>query len=212
MPSTQPNPPVPPKGRSALFWDLAGTLLPYDQTTGRPGILPGSDEYLPELAKNFRLFVTTGDTTGDARSLLADHGLLPHFEAVYGDLFGPVGKPYGAILGQVGADADRGLAIGDRLRADVPGDTADLVTVLINQDGDMLNAGMISFLVERLQRRADSFPAAFDDLLAAGEHDPSAEAADDAVARAARVTDGFALRLWLYRHPALEGDRRVIVI
>jgi hypothetical protein len=196
---------------SALFWDMAGTLLPFDPTTGRPGILPGCDDFLPELARNFRLFVTTGDTTGGARELLSDHGILRHFEAIYGDLFGPVGKPYGSILRQVGADPRRSLAIGDRLRSDVPGDTGDLLTVLINQDGNVVNAGMIAFLIGRLRRHAETFPAAFDIMLAGSETDTDI-AADQGVVRATKLTDGFLMRLWLYRHPALTEDRRVIVI
>ena len=211
MPSADTISPQGSNGLSALFWDMAGTLVPFDPATGRPGILPGCDDFLPELARNFRMFVTTGDTTGGARELLADHGILRHFEAVYGDLFGPVGKPYGSILRQVGADPRRSLAIGDRLRADVPGDTADLVTVLINQDGDVLNAGMVAFLIGRLRRHADTFPAAFDALLDEGEPDPAA-AGDEEIVRAAKLTDGFLMRLWLYRHPALADDRRVIVI
>lgn len=211
MPSADTNSPQGANGLSALFWDLAGTLVPYDPATGRPGILPGCDEFLPELARNFRMFVTTGDTTGGARELLAGYGVLRHFEAVYGDLFGPVGKPYGSILRQVGADPGRSLAIGDRLRADIPSDTADLVTILVNQDGNVLNAGKIAFLIGRLWRHAPTFPKAFDALLAEGDPDPDA-GADDGVVRAATLTDGFVIRLWLYRHPALAGDRRVIVI
>jgi len=214
MPSAESTSSLGPSGISALFWDLAGTLVPSDPVTGRSGILPGCDEFLPELARNHRLFVTTGDTTAGARGLLADHGILRHFEAIYGDLFAAVGKPYGSILRQVGADAEHSLAIGDRLRADVPNDTADVVTILINQDGDVLNAGMIAFLIGRLRRHAAAFPAAFDAMLAAAVPDPDGVSAQDGVGvvQAARLTDGFALRLWRYRHPALSEDRRVIVI
>ena len=44
-----------------MFWDLAGTLIPYDNVTGRPGPLPGCGDFLPELARDFRLVVTTGE-------------------------------------------------------------------------------------------------------------------------------------------------------
>ena len=203
-----------PNGHSALLWDMAGTLIPYDAVTGRPSALPGCAEFLPELGRDFRMFVTTGDTAAGARGLLRDHELLRHFEAVYGDLFGPVGKPYGAILRQVGAEPRRSLAIGDRLRADIPGDTDELVTVLINQDGEVINAGMVGFLISRLRRRGDEFPAAFDALLADGEPVPAAEGDchGGAVVRAATCHDGFDIKLRLFRHPALAGDRRLIVI
>ena len=55
-------------------------------------------------------------------------------EAVFGDLIYPVGKPYGEILRQLGGLADRSLAVCDRLRADIPADTDEVVTILINQD------------------------------------------------------------------------------
>ena len=114
----------------------------------------------------------------------------------------------------MGAGAEHSLAIGDRLRADVPSDTADVVTILINQDGDVLNAGMIAFLIGRLQRYAAAFPAAFDAMLAAAAPDPDGLSAQEGfgVVKAARLTDGFPLRLWRFRHPALSEDRRVIVI
>lgn len=193
---------------------MAGTLIPYDAVSGRPSALPGCAEFLPELGRDFRMFVTTGDTAAGARGLLRDHELLRHFEAVYGDLFGPVGKPYGAILRQVGAEPRLSLAIGDRLRADIPGDTDELVTVLINQDGEVINAGMVGFLISRLRRRGGDFPAAFDALLAEGEAAPAAEGEcqGGTVVRAAVSHDGFDLNLRLFRHPALAGDRRLIVI
>ena len=203
-----------PNGRSALLWDMAGTLIPYDPRTGRPGALPGCDEFLPELGRDFRLLVTTGDTTAGARGLLRDFELLRYFEAVYGDLFGPLGKPYGAILRQLGAEPRRSLAIGDRLRADVAGDTDQVVTVLINQDGQIVNAGQVGFLIGRLRRRHAEFPAAFDAMAGAGEPAPGAEGEwQGGTVTAARVVhDGFPIHLRRFRHPALEGDRRVIVI
>jgi FMN phosphatase YigB (HAD superfamily) len=201
-------------GERALLWDMAGTLIPYDPQTGRPGVLPGCDEYLPEIARDFRMYVTTGDTCGGARSLLHDFELLDHFEEVYCDLLAPLGKPYGAILEAVGADAPRSLAVGDRLRADVAADTDQVVTVLINQDARICNCGMVSYLIRRLRARADSFPVAFDALLAEAAPDPEAEgpAQGGEIVTARRGRDGLDLRLWIFRHDLLDGDRRVVVL
>jgi len=202
------------KGRPVLLWDMAGTLIPFDPVTGRPGALPGSDEFLPELGRDFRLVVTTGDNTAGARGLLREHELLRYFEVVYGDLYGPVGKPYGAILAQLEAEPGRSLAIGDRLRADIAADTDQVVTVLINQDGAPSGAGMIAFLIGRLKKRAERFPDAFDALLAEGDPSPSAEGEfqGGTVVQAVRWHDGFPVQLRVFRHPGLDGDRRIIII
>ena len=48
MPAAPDPTPTGPNGRSALLWDMAGTLIPYDPVTGRPGALPGCAEFLPE--------------------------------------------------------------------------------------------------------------------------------------------------------------------
>ncbi|MBE0565089.1 MAG: HAD family hydrolase [Krumholzibacteria bacterium] len=192
---------------------MAGTLLPCDPVTGRAGALPGSDTILPVLGRDFRLLVATGDTTEGARSLLREFGLLQHFDAVYGDLHGPVGKPYGAILGRVGADPRCSLAIGDRLRADLPADTDEVVTVLVNQDGDRVSAGLVAALVWRLRGQAEEFPAAFDALLAGAEPTPAVVGPwqGGAVVKAGWAHGEAAASLRVYRHPALAGDRRVIV-
>jgi hypothetical protein len=203
-------------GDPALLWDMAGTLIPYDPETGRAGVLPGGDEYLPELGGEFRMFVTTGDSCGSARSLLGGFDLLEHFEGIYGDLFAPVGKPYGAILQTVGGDPERSLAVGDRLRADVASDTDRVVTLLINQDQHIVHCAMIGFLIDRLRERADSLPDAFDQLLDAAEPDPAAEGpAQGGEIVLARRGGGRGVpdfRLWLFRHTLLHGDRRVLVL
>jgi len=201
-------------GERALLWDMAGTLIPYDPQTGRPGVLPGCDEYLPEIAREFRLYVTTGDTCGGARSLLRDFELLDYFEEIYGDLLAPLGKPYGAILDAVGADAPRSLAVGDRLRADVAADTDQVVTVLINQDARIDNCGKIGFLIKRLMKRAETFPEAFDILLGESEPDPEWEGpAQGGEIVTSRWSPGAVpCRLWLFRHSLLAGERRVMVL
>lgn len=214
MPHNDSAPSSPPNGSDVLLWDLAGTLLPYDQATGRPGVLPGCDEYLPELGRDFRLYVTTGDSCGGARQLLADFEILQHFTDVYGDLMGPVGKPYGTILRAVGGDPARSLAVGDRLKADVAADTPDVVTVLINQDGRTHNCAMVAFLVDLMRRTDPSFPVAFDTLMAGADPDPVAlgEAQGGEITAAGRRSDGLSYRLWRFRHTLLDEPRRVVVI
>jgi len=198
----------------ALLWDMAGTLIPYDPETGRAGVLPGCDEYLPEIGKEFRMFVTTGDGCGSARAVLRGFDLLDHFEEIYGDLFAPVGKPYGAILKTVGGDPERSLAVGDRLRADVAADTDRVVTVLINQGEQLTNCARVGFLIRQLRKRGKSFPDAFDVALAETTPDPEREgpAQGGEIVQAHRGKEGFGVNLWLFRHSLLNGDRRVVVI
>ena len=214
MPHNDSARPPSPTDRNVLFWDLAGTLLPWDQQSGRPSVLPGCDEYLPELRRDFRMYVTTGDSCGGARQFLKEFEILEHFENVYGDLMGPVGKPYGAILREVGGDPAGSLAVGDRLKSDVAADTPDVVTVLINQDGQTHNCATVAFLVRLLQRQDADFPAAFDALLAGAEPDPTAlgEARGGAITAAARRDDGLSYRLWRFEHTLLDEPRRVVVI
>ena len=201
-------------GDPALLWDMAGTLIPFDPETGRAGMLPGSDEYLPEIGREFRMFVTTGDSCSSARDLLRNFDLLEHFEEVYGDLFAAVGKPYGAILEAVGADPERSLAIGDRLRADVAADTDRVVTVLINQDQHLANCAQIGFLIRKLRARSDCFPDAFDMLLEEASPEPRLEgpAQGGEIVQARRGGNGLGFNLWLFRHTLLNGDRRVVVL
>ena len=90
------------KPGGAFLWDMAGTLIAYDGITGRPGAIPGGEEFLPELGKLFRLFVTTGDETENACSMLRGFELLRHFEAVYGDLYTPSGQALRAHLARGG--------------------------------------------------------------------------------------------------------------
>jgi hypothetical protein len=214
MPHNDSEPSPSTTDRNVLFWDLAGTLLPWDQQTGRPGVLPGCDEYLPELGRSFRMYVTTGDSCGGARQFLKEFEILEHFESVYGDLMGALGKPYGAILAEVGGDPARSLAVGDRLKSDVAADTGDVVTVLLNQDGQTHNCAMVAFLVRLLRERNTAFPAAFDALLAGSEFDPAegSEAAGGLITAAGRRSDGLSYRLWRFEHTLLDGPRRVVVL
>jgi hypothetical protein len=208
------QPDLPENRDAVMFWDMAGTLIPYDQVTGRPLPLPGCDDFLPEIARHFRLVVTTGDGTASARSYLANFEILPHLEQVFGDLIYPIGKPYGEILRQLGGQPDRSLAVGDRLRADIPADTDQVVTILINQDGDIINAGMVSFMTHILRKQSDCFPEAFRLLTvgAAADPDPVGSAWGGEVTEAWRRNDGFDYRLLVYRHSALAGERLIVVI
>lgn len=214
MPAPEARAPAKGSYRGTLLWDLSGTLFPYDPTTGRSGVLPGCDEFLPELGRDFRLVVTTGEGTASARSLLADNELLPLFERIFGDLPAGGGKPYGEILRQLGADPRRSLAVGDRLAADLPVDTADLVTLLINQDGQVLNAGRVAFMIDLMRRRADTFPEAFDALT--DDAEPAADLLGPTrggrVTEAWRREDGFPYRLLHFEHSRLDAPRRVIII
>ncbi len=90
-----------------LLWDMAGTLLFVDPGTGKPASLPGCDVYLPELARDFRHVVTTGDTAAEARHQLGAHEILPHLVRIYADLHEPVGKPYGRVIAELGAGTGR---------------------------------------------------------------------------------------------------------
>jgi len=206
--------PDPPPAASFLLWDMAGTLVPYDPVSGRPGPLPGCEDFLPELARDFRMVVTTGDGTATARAFLAECDILPHMEQVFGDLSHPVGKPYGEILRQLGGDPGTSLAIGDRLRTDIPADTDQLVTLLINQDGVVANAGMVAFMAHILRKQSGTFPQAFRLLAANARPDPEAEGptAGGTVVRAWKRNDGFEYRLWEFEHDALVGPRLVIVV
>jgi hypothetical protein len=202
-------------GRPVLLWDMAGTLIAWDPLAGRTGVLPGADTILPLLGKDFRMAVTTGDSTAGARELLRDHGLLDHFEQVFGGLGGPAGKPYGAVLAHLGGQPRRSLAVGDRLRADVAADTDEVVTMLINQDGDLVHAEAVRAAADRLAEAGEGdFTAGFDALLAGAERLPAAEGelAAGAVVHAARCDGRVPLDLRLYRHPALAGDRRIVII
>jgi len=214
MPSEHSFPDNADNRTAVMLWDMAGTLIPFDTVTGRPLPLPGCDDFLPEMARHFRLVVTTGDGTASARGFLAGFEILPHLEHVFGDLGNPVGKPYGEILRKMGGAPERSLAIGDRLRADIPADTDQVVTILINQEGDIINAGMVSFMTHILRKQSDSFPEAFRLLAAnaAPDPDPIGSAWGGEVTEAWRRNDGFDYRLLVYRHSALAGERLIIVI
>jgi hypothetical protein len=199
---------------SCLFWDMAGTLLAFDPITGRPGTMPGCREYLPELGKDFRLFVTTGDSTGSARALLRDFGLSEYFEDIYGDLGMPVGKPYGEIMRRVDGKPGPSLAIGDRLTSDICMDCDDLVTILVNQAGEVLNVGMVMHLIKVLKKQSLSFCEAFDKISVTAEVNKGAigPARGGQITQAWTVNGGFPFQLWIYHHTILGTDRRVIVL
>ena len=214
MPRVDSRPDIPENQDSVMLWDMAGTLIPYDLVTGRPLPLPGCHDFLPEIARHFRMVVTTGDGTASARGFLAGFEILQYLEQVFGDLAFPVGKPYGEILRQLGGKPDNSLAVGDRLRADIPADTDRVVTILINQDGDIINAGMVSFMTHILRKQSLCFPEAFRLLAANAAPDPESvgSASGGEIIEAWRRNDGFPYRLQVYRHSALAGERLIIVI
>ena len=160
------------------------------------------------------MVVTTGDETRNARNLLSGFGILNHFEDVFGDLYTPLGKPYGTILKKIEGRAECSLAIGDRLRADLPSDTDEVVTILINQNSEVVNAGMICFLLKILRKQGGTFPQAFHSLTE--KSDPAPELIGDLqggrVAQAWNCHTGFDFGLLIYQHPLLDGERLVILI
>ncbi len=199
---------------SVLMWDMAGTLIPIDPMTGRACVLPNAQDFLPDLNREFRQVVTTGDHTADARSILRNFELLTYFEDVFGDLGQPVGKPHGAVLAQLGGRPEHSLIIGDRLTADIAADTDQLVTILINQGRDLVGAGVVTFLIHILRKQGrGSFIKAFDALAASAEP----MAAPDSYSHAGEITgswrrdDGLGYRLWTFTHPLLQGTRRIIL-
>jgi len=205
---------TPCYGSGILFWDMAGTLIPFDPVPGRACALPGGEEFLPEMGKDFRLFVTTGDETRSARNLLSGFGLLPNFEDVFGGLYTPLGKPYGSILRKIEGRPECCLAVGDRLRADLPSDTDQVVTLLINQNGETISAGKVSFLISILKKNGDSFPAAFHALTEKSEPAPESigELQGGQVTSAWNCRTGFSFKMLKYEHPLLDGERLLIVI
>lgn len=204
-----------PGAGGLLMWDMAGTLVYMDPRTGKPVPLPGCDVYLPELARDFRHVVTTGDTAVEARHQLGAHEILPHMVRIFADLHEPVGKPYGQVLAELGAGTERSLAVGDRLRSDVGADTDRVVSILVNQEARPVNAGMIAYMVHILRRQsAGDFLTAFHHLTITAMPEPAdigPQAGGDVVA-AWRRDDGFPYRLWLWTHPGLAGRRAVIVL
>jgi hypothetical protein len=214
MTSSEQSAVTGPDRAAFIMWDMAGTLIPFDPVTGKPQVLPGCGDFLPELNRRFRQVVTTGDGTASARALLDSCGLLPYLEGVFGDLGHPVGKPYGEILDGLGGDPTASLAVGDRLRNDIPADTPDLVTVLINQHGDMINAGMVAYMIHILGKHAGHYPQAFRLMTANAAPDPAAvgDTAGGRITGAWKRNDGFEYSLWTFEHSALAGERLVIVI
>ncbi len=200
---------------SALMWDMAGTLIPIDPRNGRACVIPGALDFLPDLNREFRQVVTTGDHTADAHNTLRNFELLEHFEEVFGGLGQPIGKPHGAVLAQMRALPDHSLIIGDRLNADIAADTDQLVTILINQGQDLVGAGVITFLIHILRKQGQgNFVAAFEALTRSAEPMPQQIQAlgGGEITGAWQRDDGLGYRLWSYSHPLLDGIRRLIVV
>jgi len=200
---------------SVLMWDMAGTLIPIDPATGRACLLPFAQDFLPELNREFRQVVTTGDQTADARALLRGFELLDHMEEVFGNLGQPIGKPHGAILQRLGCNPAHSLVIGDRLGADVAADTDRLVSILLNQGADLTGAGVVSFLIHILRKQGKGdFVRAFDALTARAEpmdfDNPPAGGGE--ITGAWKRDDGLGYRMWTWEHPLLEGTRRFILV
>jgi len=225
-----------------LFWDLAGTLLSLDESTRKIRTLPGCDEALDILHRDFTLLVSTGDLAASARLMLRQAGLLGYFADIYGNLWAPAGKPYREILTEWQVSEEYCLAIGDRVNYDIPADCPRLVTVIINQNSFSLHAGIIVELVQRLQSQGEDFYATFRRLVdkvgpgpgeeldtragspanarsPAGPGSPSAPGQQAAAGSRAgaeptriRYDDGFEFVLAWHHHPSLPEARPVIFL
>jgi hypothetical protein len=192
--------------KGIVFWDMAGTLLSRDHSTGKIRSLPGSGEALSHLSRHYTLCLTTSDITEHARDLLQDVELLQYFSGIYGNFAERVGKPYGTAAMARGVAPENCLAIGDYLRSDVPADSDRLVTVLINQQDFTLHAGMIVALTELLEAHGENPYLAFCNLLEKATPVPDSEPP------CWHRTDDFDYYLTWYRHGALEGSRPVIIL
>lgn len=160
------------------------------------------------------MVVTTGDQKAGARSLLSGFGLMGHFEKIFGDLFAPVGKPYGEILRNLGGQPACSLAIGDRLSTDVASDTSEVLTILINQDGGTSSAGAVAMAIRILRGKADNFPEAFDLVCQESIPDDSllGSRCGGEITHAWRCDKGLYCWMARFTHPVLDGDRMIIVI
>lgn len=210
-----PDPSGCPGARDhVLLWDLAGTLIPFDRATGTMGALPGSRNILPELGRRFRQVVTTGEETESARGLLTGFGLADNFEQIFGGLFAPLGKPYGEILRHLKAKPASSLAIGDRLGSDLASDTPEVVTLLLNQDGDIATAEVVAAVVDGMLSRAACFPSAFSALCKewAPDHELAQELMGGRVTGAWRGELAVPCLLLRFEHPMLDGDRMIVQI
>ena len=197
-----------------LLWDLAGTLLVYDGITHRSGPLPGWETALPDLARDFRMVVATGEGSASARGWLAEHGLMPYFEEVFGDLLSPGGKPHGEILRELGGRPAHSLVIGDRLRGDVPADSEQLITLLVNQDGEILDAALIGEIIRTLQKAAPTMPEAFREFAGRAKPDPYSlgPRGGGLVTAAWRSDELSGARLWIFESDWLDERRSIILV
>jgi hypothetical protein len=197
-----------------LLWDLAGTLLVHDETSHRSGPLPGWETALPSLASDFRMAVATGEGTSSARNLLSGYGLMPFFEEIFGDLLAHGGKPHGEILRQLGGRPELSLAIGDRLQSDVPGDCENLVTLIVNQNNEILNGELIANTVRAMQKAAPTMPDAFRELAERATPDPEVLGPHSGglVSAAWRSEELSGARLWIFEPDWVDSRRAIILV
>ena len=160
------------------------------------------------------MVVATGEGTGSARGILTNYELLPFFEEIFGDLLSHGGKPHGEILQQMGGQPELSLVIGDRLRGDLPTDCDDLVTLLINQEGEILDAGLVAATIHALRKMAPTMTEAFRGLTERAETDPESlgPRGGGMVTAAWRSNELSGARLWIFEPDWLEARRAVIVL
>ena len=195
--------------KAFILWDMAGTLLEYNH--GSVTTLPGIEAQLALLQKDYRLLVTTGDFTDAARRLLAEAGLLEYFEEVFGNLFLSAGKPYGQVIRAKGGEPECCLAIGDRLPGDLPGDTADVVSILINREGFTTDPAAVVELIGHLRAAGDSFLDGFRNLYDTAQTDNEAGNAPSSRPRLRHDGNVRYLITW-FEHESFGAPRPLIVL
>ncbi len=197
-----------------LLWDLAGTLLVSDPQTYRSAPLFGFEEVFPRLARHWRMVVTTGEDSRSARSLLAEAGMMPYFEEIYGDLMGMGGKPHGEILRGMRGRPEASLVVGDRLRGDIPADSDELVLLLVGQRNRDTSAQEIESVIDGLTAIDTSPLAAFRTLAARSEAvaDSIGPVGGGSVTAAWRSPELGGAELWIFEPDWLDAQRPVIVV
>lgn len=205
---------TPNRLNNFILWDLAGTLLMSDPTTRRMAPFPGWELILPDLARQNRMIVTTGEESESARYLLAKYALTPYFEEVFGDLIAPAGKPHGKILHSLGGDTRQSLVIGDRLRGDVPADSEELLMVLVDEEAMADDPAQLPRVLRALCDGADSVPVAFRGFCERAEPDPESIGPRDGglVTAAWRSPELSGARLWIFEPDWLYGRRMIVAL
>jgi hypothetical protein len=118
---------------SALFIDLAGTLVLRDPSTRRVVAWTGVAGLLHDLAATHQLHLTTGDSEHGAHATLNELDVADLFTGVHANLSGG-GKPFGALATALGLEPERCLVIGDNPINDTAGDSDRVVSLILRHE------------------------------------------------------------------------------